>query len=192
MRSNQTDWCMRAPSGTTQASQISTGKTQTHNRKHKNTHKYTIAPKYLQLTLSIGWKTFTAKGLYCSVKLWICEQSHPNLPLPLRTAAHPFLLHLLPLHNHLRSPIFHPSFFSAPTSKNHDCLCSHILTLHSSHSTTLLHLSWVHNLYNLHNESWIMKVHCHDEERTTKVWCCHIAMVGLTGCCGQWWILFKR
>ena len=39
------------------------GKTQTHNRKHKNTHKYTIAPKYLQLTLSIGCKNFYCKRL---------------------------------------------------------------------------------------------------------------------------------
>ena len=105
------------------------GKTQTHNRKCKNTHKsnkYTIAPRYTQLTISIDCKNY-----YCSINLWICKQSHPNIPLSIT-----FLLYLLPL-NRLRSPIFHPSFFAASTSQNHDCLCSHIPTLHSSHSTTL-------------------------------------------------------
>ena len=163
-----------------------------------HTHKYTIAPKYMQLTLSIGCKNFN-----CSVNFWICEQSHPNI-----------LLSITFLYIQLHTP---SSYISSPSTASDlqfsiprfsrrppprimiafaltSQLYIHLTPLHfhvSAFECTQF-LSWVHNCYNLLNESWIMKVHCHEEERTTKIWHCHIAMVGLTRCCGQWCILFKR
>ena len=83
LRSNQTDWCMRAPSGTTQASQISTGKTQTHIHKHKNTHTQIYNCTQIYATNIKHWlqELLLQRVGSCSVNLWICEQSHPNILL---------------------------------------------------------------------------------------------------------------